>query len=115
MCKPSTYSRDAKKVCPDAYSFAFDDQDSTFIIPSGGGFEVIFCPAGRSTTILSTLANQLRQLAETGHVSSQLLEQLKDERIVLGAGMGSGVSRVGAGGMEVSRVALMVAIGWLLF
>ncbi|KAI9878526.1 MAG: hypothetical protein M1830_000660 [Pleopsidium flavum] len=94
VCKPSLYSQDAKKVCPDAYSFgklnitrnepglamltedpAFDDQTSTFIIPSGGGFEVIFCPAGRSTTILTTKAAELHQLATSGQVTPSLLAE----------------------------------------
>ncbi len=48
---------------------AFDDQTSTFIIPSGGGFEVIFCPAGRSTTILTTMSNELHQLHQYGTVT----------------------------------------------
>jgi hypothetical protein len=48
---------------------AFDDQTSTFIIPSGGGFEVIFCPAGRSTTILTTMSNELHQLHWYGKVT----------------------------------------------
>lgn len=73
VCKPSLYSQDAKRVCPDAYSFAFDDQTSTFIIPSGGGFEVIFCPPGRSSTILATMAAQLHQLSQTGQVTAQLI------------------------------------------
>ena len=85
-CKPSTYSKMAKKVCPDAYSFgkflapsnqahqvclplpAFDDQTSTFILPAGGGFEVIFCPPGRSTNILATSSAQLQRLAALGHL-----------------------------------------------
>ncbi|MCJ1364379.1 hypothetical protein MMC16_003489 [Acarospora aff. strigata] len=74
-CKPSQYSQEAKKVCPDAYSFAYDDQDSTFIIPSGGGFEVIFCPAGRSTTILNAKADELRELHEYGYVTQSPLAQ----------------------------------------
>ncbi|EON62137.1 hypothetical protein W97_01356 [Coniosporium apollinis CBS 100218] len=68
-CQPSEYSRAAKRVCPDAYSYAFDDQTSTFIIPAGSGFEVVFCPGGRSTNILASEADQLNQLANTGHVS----------------------------------------------
>lgn len=47
---------------------AFDDQTSTFIIPAGAGFEVIFCPGGRSTNILATSKQQLTQLAQQGHV-----------------------------------------------
>ncbi|KAF2874201.1 thaumatin family-domain-containing protein [Massariosphaeria phaeospora] len=68
-CSASEYSKSVKAVCPDAYSFAFDDQTSTFIIPSGAGFEVVFCPGGRSTNILSTESEKMRQLAQNGHVS----------------------------------------------
>ncbi|OCT49796.1 thaumatin family protein [Cladophialophora carrionii] len=72
-CTPSLYSQQAKKVCPDAYSYAYDDQTSTFIIPQGGGFEVVFCPAGRSTKILQTFGDQLRQLAQTGHATRDIV------------------------------------------
>lgn len=54
VCGPNYYSRAAKSVCPDAYSYAYDDQDSTFVVPSGGGFQIVFCPSGRSTDILAT-------------------------------------------------------------
>ncbi|KAI9820508.1 MAG: hypothetical protein M1832_003699 [Thelocarpon impressellum] len=67
-CKPSMYSMNAKEVCPDAYSYAYDDQSSTFVIPSGGDFEVVFCPPGRSTNILATKAAQLLELSQTGKV-----------------------------------------------
>jgi beta-mannosidase len=77
-CRPSLYSTQAKKVCPDAYSYAFDDQRSTFIIPSGGGFEVVFCPRGRSTTILNTLRNELNQLAQSGKVSQEILDAARN-------------------------------------
>lgn len=53
-CPPNYYSKVAKSICPDAYSYAQDDQSSTFIEPKGGEFEVIFCPGGRSTNILAT-------------------------------------------------------------
>lgn len=52
-CSPNYYSKAAKSVCPDAYSYAYDDQSSTFSVPTGGGFQVVFCPGGRSTNILS--------------------------------------------------------------
>lgn len=52
-CGTNYYSVAAKKMCPDAYSFAFDDQTSTFITAKGPGFNIIFCPGGRSTAILS--------------------------------------------------------------
>ena len=39
------------------------------MIPSGGDFEVVFCPPGRSTNILASKAAQLTQLSQTGQVS----------------------------------------------
>ena len=56
---------------------AFDDQTSTFIIPSGGGFEVTFCPKGRSSNILKVYKQQLAQLSETGSVSESLLKAME--------------------------------------
>ncbi len=75
-CQPSSYSQNAKAICPDAYSYgkwshiqtqnrlakyakwfidpAYDDEQSTFAVPEGVGFEVVFCPLGRSTNILAT-------------------------------------------------------------
>lgn len=67
-CQPSEYSKNIKAVCPDAYSYAFDDQTSTFIIPSGPGFQIIFCPGGRSTTILTAEASTVGS-ASNGSVS----------------------------------------------
>lgn len=61
---------------------AFDDQTSTFIIPSGGGFEVIFCPPGRSSTILATMAAQLHQLAQTGQVTAQLVSESRNITVI---------------------------------
>ena len=70
-CTPGLYSTNAKTICPDGYSYAYDDQTSTFIIPAGGGFEVVFCPQGRSTNILTTMSTQLHELAQTGKVSTR--------------------------------------------
>ncbi|KAL9581218.1 MAG: hypothetical protein Q9212_004027 [Teloschistes hypoglaucus] len=81
VCKPSYYSTQAKKVCPDAYSFAFDDQTSTFIIPSGPGFEVVFCPAGRSSTILKSMSSQRTELARYG-VSPKLMSEASNATLI---------------------------------
>ncbi len=70
-CGPGLYSKTAKATCPDAYSYAFDDMTSTFIIPKGGGWEVMFCPPGRSTNIQSTFHDELQQIASSGQVSDQ--------------------------------------------
>ncbi|RMY18163.1 hypothetical protein D0867_05525 [Hortaea werneckii] len=53
-CTANYYADAAKNVCPDAYSYAYDDQDSTFVQPAGAGFQIIFCPGGRSTTIIAS-------------------------------------------------------------
>jgi hypothetical protein len=47
---------------------AFDDQTSTFIIPSGAGFNIIFCPGGRSSNILSAESHNVSS-ASDGEVS----------------------------------------------
>ncbi|KAM3075918.1 hypothetical protein ACMFMG_006568 [Clarireedia jacksonii] len=65
-CPRTPFALAADKICPDAYGFAFDDQTSTFIIPTGGGWEVVFCPVGRSTNILKVLGDQMRALASQG-------------------------------------------------
>lgn len=62
-CKAPLYAMKAKSVCPDAYSYAYDDQTSTFIVPSGGGWGVRFCPPGRSTNILATSKEELQSLS----------------------------------------------------
>jgi len=65
-CSTNYYSTAAKAVCPDAYSYAYDDQTSTFIIQQGPGFEVIFCPGGRSTTIISSKGSSSGSSSSSG-------------------------------------------------
>lgn len=77
-CKPSLYSKYAKIVCPDAYSFAYDDESSTFIIPMGGGWEVVFCPKGRSTNILATFSDELHNIASGGAKAHHTLLDVMD-------------------------------------
>ncbi|KAK7525896.1 uncharacterized protein IWZ02DRAFT_474219 [Phyllosticta citriasiana] len=76
-CSPSDYSKAAKKVCPDAYSYAFDDQTSTFIIPSGAGFEVVFCPG-------------MGHLTSSGHMSGSANNHLLANRPLADPGKPSG-------------------------
>lgn len=75
VCKPNLYAKSAKTVCPDAYSFAYDDQTSTFIIPTGGGWEVVFCPEGRSTNILAKFKPELEALSQAGGKLTKAIEQ----------------------------------------
>lgn len=60
------------------FVIAFDDQTSTFIIPSGGGFQVTFCPEGRSSNIIAVYKKQLTQLSQTGHVNEDLMADMQE-------------------------------------
>ncbi|KAG2216948.1 hypothetical protein INT45_001419 [Circinella minor] len=42
VCKPDKQSQSVKEACPDAYSFAYDDQTSTFNCQENS-YEVTFC------------------------------------------------------------------------
>jgi hypothetical protein len=84
-CEPSDYSKRAKDVCPDAYSFAYDDVSSTFVLPSltgdggnGGGWEVVFCPRGRSTNILRTFSKELQIVGSGGVLGPEILERMQN-------------------------------------
>jgi hypothetical protein len=116
VCKPGLYSASAKAVCPDAYSFAFDDQTSTFILPSGGGWEITFCPPGRSTNILKTFKSQLDALSQAGHATKAILEDAVNITIINEGGRTSEGSRVrgdvggGLGGRSLG--ALVVVVAW---
>lgn len=110
-CKPSDYSKQAKKICPDAYSYAFDDQTSTFIIPTGGGFVVAFCPHGRSTTILTTFGDQLRQLAQTGHATPSLLADTQNVTLIRSSDAGESSQ----GTASKSLLAAVVLVGFAVF
>ena len=59
---------------------AFDDQTSTFIIPSGAGFEVVFCPGARSTNILGTSMAEMQQLSQQGKVDHQKVKMMMERR-----------------------------------
>ncbi|KAI8932868.1 hypothetical protein NX059_010349 [Plenodomus lindquistii] len=101
-CSPGDYSKNVKKVCPDAYSFAFDDQTSTFIIPSGAGFEVIFCPGARSTNIIGTSLAQMQALSQRGRVNKQEALMLLKRREEM-------FTRSAAAGLAPSNIVLLVA------
>lgn len=59
---------------------AFDDQTSTFIVPSGAGFEIVLCPGGRSTRILETSKQDLIQLTQDRRqLSRDLIETTTDD------------------------------------
>lgn len=77
-CRPNYYSSAAKGVCPDAYSFAYDDQSSTFITQQGPGFEIVFCPGGRSTRILAdSSSSSSSPSSSTGQTSSAASSSLR--------------------------------------
>lgn len=109
VCKPNLYATSAKAVCPDAYSFAFDDQTSTFIIPSGGGWEVSFCPPGRSTNILATFKDQLQALSQAGKMSKSILADCMNITIIEQAASGAEENRVDR---SLSLGAMVMVVAW---
>ncbi|KAI1764931.1 Osmotin, thaumatin-like protein [Hypoxylon sp. FL1150] len=109
VCAPSQYSNNAKAVCPDAYSYAFDDRTSTFIIPSGGGWEVVFCPAGRSTNILATFTDELHSIAAGGQVSQDVLAKAMNVSYI-----DSKISAAAHSRVTGVRLAVSVAVGVVL-
>ncbi|KAK0110490.1 hypothetical protein ONS96_002099 [Cadophora gregata f. sp. sojae] len=110
VCKPNLYATSAKAVCPDAYSYAFDDQTSTFIIPSGGGWEVSFCPPGRSTNILATFHDQLQALSQQGKMSKAILADCMNITIIEQAATGAAdENRVDR---SLSLGALVMVVAW---
>ena len=113
VCKPPLYAQMAKGVCPDAYSYAFDDQTSTFIIPTGGGWEVTFCPSGRSTNILNTFKAQMETLSQQGHMTKAILQDLTNITIINEAASGSERVRGETPGFKIgSTGALVVMVAW---
>lgn len=111
-CKPSLYSAQAKRVCPDAYSYAFDDQTSTFIIPTGGGWEVVFCPQGRSTNILQTFGDELRSLASGGRVTPEMFAVVTNRSYIESRvfGTAAGVRPAGIFGLVATVVLAGMAV-----
>jgi len=111
-CKPSLYSRSAKAVCPDAYSFAYDDQTSTFIIPAGGGWEVVFCPEGRSTNILAKFKPELEALSRSKGVITKAIKDATHNISYIDTPSGAveGKDKFGT----ASLGALVVVVAWLV-
>ncbi|KAK3310972.1 thaumatin family-domain-containing protein [Chaetomium strumarium] len=109
-CKPSAYSQAAKRVCPDAYSFAFDDRASTFVVPSGGGgWEVRFCPRGmRSTDILGRFADEVEQVGQGRKLSDDALRRIRGGSVERGEATGHLKGR--ETGWRVVGVVLAVAM-----
>ena len=43
-CPPTNYSKIFEDQCPLAYSYAYDDQNSTFTCSGGPNYTITFCP-----------------------------------------------------------------------
>ena len=99
----------AKQICPDAYSYAYDDQTSTFVMPEGAGYEVVFCPSGRSSNILKTLGDQMRELARTGIVTPEMEQLARNKTYLAMKSEGSTVLE------SPSIAALVVLLVWACF
>lgn len=107
-CPKSEYSRSAKAVCPDAYSYPYDDSASTFVLPGGGGWRVTFCPAGRSTDILATFGSLISEWAATGVMSDDILAAASNATYIETHGAASrgpiGLGKAVAAALAVSAV-----------
>ncbi|XP_009142207.1 PR5-like receptor kinase [Brassica rapa] len=53
-CKRTIYSGTFNRTCPGAYSYAYDNNSSTFTCPYSSNFVIQFCPGPNRTTIPST-------------------------------------------------------------
>ncbi|KAF7870463.1 hypothetical protein EAF04_004207 [Stromatinia cepivora] len=82
LCPRNDFAKAANTICPDAYGYPFDDQTSTFIIPTGGGWEIVFCPEGRSTNILKVLGDEMRKIASAGKVTKDIIELAMNETYI---------------------------------
>ncbi|KAH6628264.1 thaumatin family-domain-containing protein [Chaetomium tenue] len=109
VCVPSTYARRAKRVCPDAYSFAYDDRASTFVVPAGGGWEVRFCPRGRSTDILGAFGEQVRSVGAGAGLDAEGWGRVRDWGYVEKRWRGGGGLTRGKVSLGVVVVGLVVA------
>ncbi|CAH2079719.1 unnamed protein product [Thlaspi arvense] len=49
-CVPTDYSRVFKRACPRAYSYAYDDSNSTFTCASQPNYVITFCPSSALNT-----------------------------------------------------------------
>lgn len=104
-CPRSDYSRAAKAVCPDAYSYPYDDGASTFVLPGGGGWAVTLCPGGRSTDILATFGAQLSEWAATGVMTDAIRAAASNVTYIETHGSGAGRP---AGGLRGAVAAALV-------
>lgn len=109
-CPQSEYSRSAKAVCPDAYSYPYDDSDSTFVIPAGGGWTVTFCPEGRSTDILATFGSLISEWAASGVMSEDILQAASNVSYIETHGGAAGRGVLGVGKVVVAALAASVVV-----
>src|SRR5579859_702740 len=72
-CGTSRYSKPFKAVCPDAYTYAYDDKTSTFATETGPqwSYEVVFCPGSSSRhKFLRIVGASTKYLGSSAHVRS---------------------------------------------
>ncbi|KFK33259.1 hypothetical protein AALP_AA6G351300 [Arabis alpina] len=60
-CNPTVYSKVFKSKCPLAYSYAYDDANSTFACSSSANYVITFCPL----TIPNTTSSNRSSLAQS--------------------------------------------------
>ncbi|EOA17051.1 hypothetical protein CARUB_v10005295mg [Capsella rubella] len=71
-CKPTVYTQNFEHACPSAFSYDYDDSNSTFICPNSTDFVITFCPS--SNIPKNTSISSIAPLAGSKHNSQQTLK-----------------------------------------
>ncbi|KAL2346239.1 hypothetical protein Fmac_000239 [Flemingia macrophylla] len=71
-CKPTAYSQIFKRVCPRAYSYAYDDKTATFTCSSAADYTVTFCPSSNGNISQKSWEGQKPKPGSSGSASPQL-------------------------------------------
>jgi hypothetical protein len=87
---------------------AYDDETSTFTVQQGFGFEVLFCPYGRSTNIRQTIAAQ--QQGSNGSTSGAISGYETPKWFSI---WGGSECDKGGGGCRYSNILITVLGGYL--
>ncbi|KAF8022680.1 hypothetical protein BT93_F0256 [Corymbia citriodora subsp. variegata] len=66
-CKPTPYSEVFKSACPQAYSYAYDDETSTFTC-AGADYVITFCPSSSASQKSAPSQDQTPEAAATTYV-----------------------------------------------
>ncbi|XP_010435726.1 PREDICTED: LEAF RUST 10 DISEASE-RESISTANCE LOCUS RECEPTOR-LIKE PROTEIN KINASE-like 2.2 [Camelina sativa] len=70
-CQPTLYSKNFKNECPLAYSYAYDDRNSTVRCSNSANYILTFCPLITSNTTNNTISSASQSSKETNGGTKQ--------------------------------------------